>query len=52
MADSHGADDPNVAPMHLEVKERFTSLQVAIAVAFGGIAIVLGTVLGLVLAND
>lgn len=46
------AEDPNAAPMHHEIYERFTTIQIAIAVALGGIAIIAGIVLGLVLAND
>ena len=50
--DQHNPADTNVAPTHLDVKERFTSLQVAICAALGTIAIVAGIVLGIVLQND
>lgn len=49
--DSHDADN-NVAPMHTDVKEQFTSFQVAVCTALGAIAIVAGIVLGIVLQND
>ncbi len=53
MAETHGAaPDPQAAPMHHEIVDRFTSLQVAIAVGLGAVAIILGTILGLVVAND
>jgi len=51
MADSH-APDPNAAPMHHEIKERFTNAQAAIAGILGGVAIIAGIVLGIVLAHD
>lgn len=44
--------DPNVAPTHLEVHERFQAWQVAVCVALGGTAIIAGIVLGIVLQND
>jgi hypothetical protein len=53
MADTHSAaPDPNAAPMHHDIVERFTSLQITIAVALGGIAIVAGIVLGLTVVNN
>jgi len=53
MADTHGAaPDPNAAPMHHDIVDRFTNLQIAIAVGLGAVAIVLGTILGLVVVND
>ncbi len=53
MAEAHGThDDPNAAPMHHEIVERFTRAQVAFCAALGGIAIVAGIVLGIVLSND
>jgi len=51
MADTH-AEDPNVAPTHYEVRERFSSLAYGLAVALGGTAVVLGILLGIFLAND
>lgn len=44
--------DPNVAPTHHDIKERFAAWQVAVCVAMGATAIVAGIVLGLVLQND
>lgn len=52
MADAHGADDPNAAPMHHEIHERFSSWQVAFCVVLGAIAIVGGLVAGLLVVND
>ncbi len=53
MADTHATtEDPNAAPMHHDIKEQFTRLQIAIAVSLGGIAIAAGIVFGLLLAND
>ncbi len=51
MADPH-AQDPHAAPMHHEIKERFTSVQVAISGILGAAAIIAGIVLGIVLVND
>lgn len=44
--------DPNVAPTHLDVHDRFQAWQVAVCVALGGTAIVAGIVLGLILQNN
>ncbi len=53
MADTHAtSEDPNAAPMHHDIKERFSQAQIALAVALGGIAIVAGVLFGLLLAND
>jgi hypothetical protein len=46
------APDPNAAPMHHEIVERFAGIHVAIALLAGVAATVLGIVLGLVLVND
>ncbi len=43
---------PEEAPMHSDVRARFSTLQLAFVVGLGGLAIILGAVLGLVLAND
>ncbi|MBI5946528.1 MAG: hypothetical protein HY875_00125 [Chloroflexi bacterium] len=51
MADPH-AQDPNAAPMHHEIKERFTNAQAAVSGILGAVAIIAGIVLGIVLAND
>lgn len=53
MTDTHATtEDPNAAPMHHDLKERFSQAQIAFAVALGGIAIVAGVVFGLLFAND
>ena len=53
MADSHGAvPDPNAAPMHHDIHERFTALQVTIAVGLGVIAIAAGIVCGIIFVNN
>ncbi len=52
VADSHAPEDPNVAPMHHDIDERFSSFQVGVAAVMGIVAITLGIVFGLVLANN
>jgi hypothetical protein len=53
MADTHGhPPDPNVAPMHSEVKESFAPLDVTIAVTLGLVAIATGIVFGLIFVNN
>lgn len=54
MADTHHdtPQDPNVAPMRQQVRERFAAFHVAAAALLGLVAIAAGTVLGIVLAND
>lgn len=53
MADTHGhAPDPNAAPMHSEVKERFSPRDVTIAVTLGLAAIVAGIVCGVIFVNN
>ena len=51
MAEPH-ASDPNAAPMHHEIRERFASVHVTIAAALGILAIVAGVLFGILLAND
>ena len=46
------ASDPNAAPMHHAIVERFASLHVVIAMFAGFAATAVGIVLGLVLVND
>lgn len=48
----HAPVDPNVAPMHHEIDEGFSSLHIAAAAILGIVALVLGSVLGVVLANN
>ena len=53
MADSHGpAPDPNAAPMHHEIKERFSPVDVTICIALGLVAIAAGIISGLVFVNN
>ena len=40
---------PEVAPMHSDLRARFSTLQLAFVGGLGGLAIILGAVLGLVL---
>ena len=44
--------DPNAAPMHHEVRERFAPVHVVIAATLGLTATVVGVVLGVVLVNN
>ena len=46
------ATDPNAAPMHHEVKDKFPGWQVALAALAGITATVVGLVLGLTLVNN
>ncbi len=53
MADSHGqAPDPNTAPMHSEIKESFSQVDVFICVTFGLIAIAAGTICGIIFVTN
>jgi hypothetical protein len=53
MADTHGHPaDPDAAPMHSEVKESFSQLDVVICVALGLIAIAAGTICGIIFVNN
>ncbi len=53
MADTHGAaEDPNVAPMHHEIQENFSSGQVLFAVLMAAVAIVGGLIAGLTIVNN
>jgi len=51
VTDSHEAD-PNVAPMHHDIRTRFAAAQIAIVGGLGVVAIIAGIVFGLLLAND
>jgi hypothetical protein len=44
--------DPNAAPTHLDVRDRFSSLQVTVAAVAGVVATIVGIVLGLTLVNN
>jgi len=53
MADTHATtEDPNAAPMHPDIKERFTRAQVAFCAALGAVAIVGGLVFGVLVVNN
>lgn len=47
----HHDDDPNVAPTHAEIEERFTPVQVAFCAVLAAVAIVGGIVAGLTITN-
>ena len=51
LTDSHDAD-PNVAPMHHDIRTQFAAAQMAIVAGLGAVAIIAGIVFGLLLAND
>ena len=44
--------DPNAAPAHLEVREKFATGHVMLALAAGLVATTVGLVLGLTLVNN
>ena len=46
------APDPNTAPAHLEVRDTFAPIHVAICAVLGVGAAVVGLILGIVLVND
>ena len=52
MAEALEAPEQEVAPTHTDVRSNFSDLMVAICLGLGGIAITLGIVLGIVIAND
>jgi len=60
MTETHGHEDshghapvnPEAAPMHHEIDEGFSSFHIAAAAILGIAALVLGSVLGVVLANN
>lgn len=54
MADAHGDTtiaDPDVAPNHPEVRDAFPPFAIALCWGLGGLAVVLGVIFGLVMAN-
>ena len=51
MADSHG-QDPNVAPTHYDVKERFSFSSYILAAVLGIGAVAAGILFGIIQAND
>jgi len=52
MADAHGHDDPNAAPMHHDIQEKFSPGAVLFCYALAAIALVAGLVAGLTIVND
>ncbi len=50
MADHH--DDPNAAPMHHEIQEKFSAGAVLFCYALAFIALVAGVITGLTVIND
>lgn len=50
MADTH--DDPNAAPMHHEIQERFSTGAVVFCYLLAFVALVAGVVAGLTVVND
>jgi hypothetical protein len=48
----HAPEDPNAAPMHHDIDENFSSFHIAAAAILGLLALVLGSVFGVVLANN
>ncbi len=44
--------DPNAAPMHHEIDERFSTFHIAAAAILGVVALTLGAVFGMVFANN
>ncbi|HEY5476679.1 MAG TPA: hypothetical protein VIK11_08175 [Tepidiformaceae bacterium] len=53
MADAHAtATDPNVAPPHQDVRDRFSPLQVTLCLVLGLAAIAGGIISGILFANN
>ncbi len=53
MSETHATtEDPNTAPMHHDIAERFSRLQIAFATAVGLVAIVAGVLSGLLFADS
>ena len=55
MADSHDAhshEDPNAAPMHHEIQERFSTPAVLFCYALAALALLGGLIAGLTVIND
>ncbi|HMO53416.1 MAG TPA: hypothetical protein PJ994_02840 [Tepidiformaceae bacterium] len=51
MADAHGHDDPNAAPMHHDIVERFSDGAVALCYILAFVALVAGVIAGLTLVE-
>ncbi len=52
MADSHDNEDPNAAPMRQYIDENFSEFQVGAAWVLGIVALALGIVFGITMANN
>lgn len=53
MSDTHAtSEDPNTAPMHHDIEQGFSWLQIAFPVGLGLVAIVTGVLTGLLLVNN
>jgi len=55
MADGHAetpATDPDVAPNHPDVRDTFSPVAIALCWGLGGLAVVLGIIFGLTMANS
>lgn len=52
MAEAHGHDDPNAAPMHQDIQERFSQGQVLFCYLLAAVALVAGVVAGLTIVNN
>jgi hypothetical protein len=53
MSDAHAtATDPNVAPPHQDVRDRFSPLQVTLCLVLGLAAIAGGIISGILFANN
>lgn len=50
--DAHGEADPNVAPMHQDIVEKFSPGAVLFCYALAALALISGLVAGLVFVND
>lgn len=50
MADSH--DDPNAAPMHHDIQERFSGGAVLFCYLLAAVALIAGVISGLTIIND
>lgn len=50
--DAHGEADPNVAPMHHDIVEKFSPGAVLFCYALAALALISGIVAGLVFVND
>lgn len=52
MAEAHGHDDPNAAPTHQDIQERFSQGQVLLCYLLALVALVAGLAAGLTIVNN